>query len=104
MREGLKDDISKVVEGELAAAIENFPMYHSAHEGYAVLKEEVEEAEQELEVIKARLTNLWSCTKMNVVPKETINDLAKFAQLLACEATQIAAVAQKFVKSSEGWK
>ena len=39
--------------------------YASLHEGYAVLLEEVEETESELERVKEELSELWSCIKQN---------------------------------------
>lgn len=104
MRQGLQDDISKVIKSELAAAIKDFPLYHSAHEGYAVLKEEVEEATADLNVAVEHFEMAWECIKANTNPVCLITELGRYAQLLACEAVQMAAVAQKFVKSSEGWK
>jgi hypothetical protein len=38
--EAIADDVVK----ELQRAMQKFPKFHSAHEGYAILKEEIEEA------------------------------------------------------------
>ena len=38
-------NVRQLVDVELAAANERFPQFHSQHEGWAVLKEEAEEAE-----------------------------------------------------------
>ena len=41
------NDVRLLVKKELAAANQNFPMFHSAHEGWAVIREEMSEAEAE---------------------------------------------------------
>ena len=44
--------IRNLVEIELSAANERFPQFHSAHEGYAVILEEVEECEGEFDAMQ----------------------------------------------------
>ena len=39
----IENDVRALVDKELDAANERFPQFHSAHEGYAVILEEVEE-------------------------------------------------------------
>lgn len=41
----IENDVRALVDKELTAANERFPQFHSAHEGYAVILEEVEECE-----------------------------------------------------------
>lgn len=60
---------------EAERAMANWPQFNSAHEGYAVLKEEVDE--------------LWDQVKIN----QKRRDLAK----IRSEAIQIAAMALRFV-------
>jgi hypothetical protein len=36
----IKDDVIALVHKELESANKKFPLFHSAHEGYIVLKEE----------------------------------------------------------------
>lgn len=76
-------------------------MFQSDHEGYAVLKEEVEEAETDLMDIKDILSVLWRYIKRNVeVPKKQQAELVKMCAIeLAVEAIQVAAMAQKFMDS-----
>lgn len=59
---------------ECKQAMKNWPPFHSAHEGFAVLKEEVDE--------------LWECVKL----KPSKRDVAAMKQ----EAIQIAAMALRF--------
>lgn len=60
---------------ELSAAMRKFPPFNSAHEGFSVLKEEVDE--------------LWD----EVKAKQGARDLAKMRK----EAIQVAAMAMRFV-------
>ena len=48
-------NVRQLVDVELAAANERFPQFHSQHEGWAVLKEEAEEAEEEVSKMKLLL-------------------------------------------------
>lgn len=74
----LREQVRKVIEqarGEVFQASQNWPPFNSAHEGYAVLLEEVEE--------------LWEQVKIN----QTKRDLDKMRK----EAIQVAAMAIRFV-------
>lgn len=62
------------VHGEVTEASKNWPPSHNAHEGYAVLLEEVDE--------------LWDCVKT----KQKHRDLVK----MRAEAIQVAAMAVRF--------
>lgn len=101
------DKTAKIIEtainSEKENAIENYgPTYNSDHEGYAVLKEEIEEADCDLKYIQDRLCDLWNGIKINDYPKykqESIKSIVKEAKNLAMEACQIAAVGQKFLES-----
>ena len=76
--------------------------YNSDHEGYAVLMEEIEEADSDLKYIQDKLCDLWKEIKIDDYPnykKETIKRIIKQAKNLAMEACQIAAVGQKFLES-----
>lgn len=78
--------------------------YSSCHEGYAVLKEEVEEAEEALENLQNKLENIWSNIRLNWDSKKDIHEAESAAFTLASEAIQCAAVCRKFLESSKGWK
>ena len=69
------DRIAMDVDIELAFATEKFGSFHSAHEGFSVLKEEVDE--------------LWD----EVKAKQGQRDLNKMRK----EAIQVAAMAMRFV-------
>lgn len=98
----VKGKLPALVEEELAAAMEEHPLFASIHEGYAVTLEEVEEAEYELKCIRNALSWLWS-GGVRHDNKETAASAAcaiKEAAIdLAAEAIQVAAMAQKLQAS-----
>lgn len=78
--------------------------YNSLHEGYAVLKEEVEEAGEEWDNVNRGLTILWEKIRKPELwsDHELITELKatkKNAEQLALEAVQVAAVCNKILNS-----
>ena len=72
-----KQDAIKLVLDELELALNNFPLFNSSHEGYAVIKEELDE--------------LWDEIKNNKHPNSKRNQKD--------EAKQVAAMGIKFLIS-----
>ena len=100
----VKEDVEKLVQKELESANQRFPMFRSDHEGAAVLCEEIQEAEYEFECIKDRFKDLWESVKHNLSSEwitETNVVIMNRAVNLACEAIQVAAMAQKFIDSKK---
>ncbi len=100
----VKDKLIALVGEELEAANAIYPPFSSMHEGYAVMLEEVEEVENELEVLKNGLKNLWSFTKWDDVALgcESAEGAERRAVNLAAEAIQVAAMARKFQAIGKG--
>ena len=93
----IKSDVEKLVQKELESANRRFPMFHSDHEGAAVIFEEIQEAENELKNVQEYFKALWESVKQNV-DAEWCGESIKIASVnLACEAIQVAAMAQKFI-------
>lgn len=67
-------DLMNKIQSEVKQAVSNWPSFNSAHEGFAVLKEEVDE--------------LWECVRT----KQKDRDLEKMKK----EAIQVAAMAVRF--------
>lgn len=98
----VKQDVEKLVQKELESANQRFPMFHSDHEGAAVIFEEIEECKQEIENLEIQFEVLWSYVKAdNKISVITSKRLKLAAANLACEAIQVAAMAQKFMDSQK---
>ena len=100
----IKSDAENLVQKELESANQRFPMFRSDHEGAAVICEEIQEAEYEFECVKDRFQELWRSVKCNMTSEwiSKINTvIVNRAQNLACEAIQVAAMAQKFIDSQK---
>ena len=99
----VENQVRELVKVELAAAHETFPPFHSAHEGWAVLKEEVEELETEAEMAASTLTEAWVFIKDNdKAAKGEIKWAWQYAINAACESIQVAAMCQKFLDMEGG--
>ena len=93
-----KSLIQEAIETELENARKQWgPQYNSEHEAYAVLKEEVEEAADDLTIISEDLGFLWNAVKGNSDKpySAALKHIQQTALELAIEAVQIAAVAKK---------
>ena len=79
--------------------------YSSNHEAYAVLMEEVEEAETDMNVINSNLHSLWEKVKSNFESVDRIDTTTELismqinAKEMAKECVQIAAVCEKFMNT-----
>jgi hypothetical protein len=98
MIEPLLKAIEPLVVEELARANEQFPQFHSPHEGWAVICEEVEEATMDM----VKIDSLNQALKREVFcdneedANKQIEDMRKLAVALAAEAIQVAAMCDKY--------
>ena len=90
--------IPALVAEELEAANMQHVAFHSPHEGYAVLLEEVEETHAELIDMELAMRDIWGAIKI-----DNEADCRNYARIvehkairLAAEAIQVAAMARKF--------
>ena len=95
----LVSEVKAMVTVELINANKDFPMFRSTHEGYAIIKEEVEEAEIEMKSVKCNLEYSWELIKNNVSALGLVKQMQNKATLLAAESIQTAAMCQKFIDS-----
>ena len=72
-----RNDVMQMIDKELDSANNKYPAFHSTHEGFAVLKEEVDELWDEIKVSKSTNAN----------------------RLMINEAIQVAAMAIKFTEN-----
>lgn len=90
-------DVADLVEKEYKGAKKKHGPMASLHEGYAVLLEELEEAETELDNARQDMARMW----FNVTKDISEGALAAVADIhhdairAACEAIQVAAVCKR---------
>ena len=102
--EKAEESIYQAIAYELQNIVKNHgAVYASEHEAYAVLKEEIEEAADDLEQINKDLAYLWALIKNNHINKGggTISEARDYAAMLAQEAVQVAAVCERFMATIE---
>lgn len=68
--------------------------YHSLYEGYAILKEEVEEASVCVDSIKSLLDSIWDRIKKNLMTKDTYIAKQLIDRMLVVSADEIKELAQ----------
>ena len=94
----VENQVRELVKVELDAANERFPQFHSQHEGYAVLLEEVDELGDEVDAIEGHMRDQWSNIRANEASLYAIKSIESRAVRAACEAIQVAAMCQKFLE------
>lgn len=98
----VESDVEKLVQKELESANQRFPMFRSDHEGAAVIFEEIEEAREEMKSLEGQFGVLWSNVKLDRKISGNIAEyIHKYSIRIACEAIQVAAMAQKFIDSQK---
>lgn len=96
-----KSYVKQAIEAETIAAVNNYgEKYNSAHEGYAVLKEKVDEARDEMIEVKNGLYNMWCKIRLDSSRKKEVESIREHAEKLALEAVQICAVCEKILKDN----
>ena len=94
----VENDIRALVDKELAAANERFPQFHSQHEGYAVIQEEVDELKEDMDRINCRIASLRARVRFNNSCEELASRIFDDAVNAAVEAIQVAAMCKKFLE------
>ena len=94
-------DVEKLVEKELESANERFPQFHSEHEGWAVMQEEAEELREECDSIEMAMEQLWHRIRDGIPTAQHVALVGQYAEAAACEAVQVAAMAQKYLDMLE---
>ena len=93
------DKLPALVAKELEAANAEFPPFQSLHEGYAVMLEEVEETREALLEVELRMENMWKDIRNDHIylVESYAADISNYAQFVAAEAIQVAAMAKKML-------
>lgn len=97
------ESINQAVCYELQNIVKNHgAVYHSGHEGYAILKEEYEEAIDALHGLDKQLSVIWANIKANLDCRNAVAETRDWALALCEEAVQCAAVSEKFLETLNG--
>ena len=94
----VENQVRELVKAELDAANKQFPQFHSQHEGYAVIQEEVDELKEDTNRINGRTACLWDMVRFNNSCEELVSRIYDDAINAACEAIQVAAMCKKFLE------
>lgn len=99
--ENLIKDVSELVDAEYNRASQQYGRFHSGdHESIAVLAEEAEEANEEMQKVMEHLEQFWELVKQDAADQNKqilLKHIYTDAVLVACEAIQVAAMAFKGV-------
>ena len=100
IKQETKDLIEQAVKIEYENACSYGKVYNSEHEAWAVIKEELEEAEEELDFSKDYMTMIWNLIKLNKKDKDFfLDNLERHARNMVAEGCQVLACIQKFKKT-----
>ena len=99
----LKEQVTRLVDFELEMANkEHGERFNSAHEAYAVMKEEYEESKEALIDVSTLLNEcFWTSCRYNENCVDIAEDIRNEAIKAACECIQVAAMAQKYINGEE---
>ena len=93
-----RNKILELINEELNDANEHYPLFHSDHEAYSILKEEVEEAHDLIDEIESFMRLMWN-NGVRANNHTTVENgkeaVFTYAVHLIQEAIQIAAMAKK---------
>ncbi len=99
--------IQALADEELKEANEKNPLFHSDHEAYAVIMEELEETEENVKAMGYCIQGMWNYVKRDKKPRKSVENLKNFALNTAAEAIQVAAMCDKFLMTKDtylyGW-
>lgn len=97
--------IQDLIQAEYLNAVVNFgERYNSLHEGYAVLLEEVEEANEDMIKIKYSLEDFWKWIKQDtkINPKDIDIVIEEYLKYCISELAQVGAVLMKIKNTLKG--
>lgn len=93
MTDNMKIEI--LIAEELVKANKLHPPFHSQHEAYAVIQEELEELQEEVAECYKQLEEIWMNVRTDDSIRHQVKMLRKHAVFAAQEAIQVAAMCYK---------
>ena len=98
----IEKNIDELVFKELNSANTKFPLFSSAHHGYAVIKEEIEEVMDGMNLLLEVFANAWAGIKKDEPVFEQMKIIREVAKNVAIESIQVAVMCDKFNLSLAG--
>lgn len=100
----LRAEVENAAQAELNRANEKFPLFNSRHEGYAVVLEELEEAQEAMKEVESSIGVLWDGVRGKEIACFLVEDtkpMAIYHQAVdaACKMVQVAAMLMKYEMS-----
>ena len=92
--------IEKLVEQELREANKKYPLFHSSHEAFGVLMEEIDELSDDVIDIKVKLDEMWNYVREDVNIYGKAWQIHRIAISAVQEAIQVAAMFEKIKMSN----
>ena len=94
---------SEMIDAALKQANETYPLFHSLHEGYGVMKEEVEEAADDFDTMVYWYNDYWAATKADDFERarRAAEQTKHIARKVIAETAQVGAMAAKIIQSME---
>lgn len=103
--EEAKKEVEKAIAAEVINAESYGTTYASEHEAYAVIKEELEEAQTVLDQASKHLEYYWEKIKLGHFSEEALKNnivhIHQYAQGAALEAIQVCACCEKYLKNKK---
>lgn len=93
----MKNSVKYLAAAELNRANELHPAFASAHEGWAVLLEEIRELSSETHAIEEMHQLVFADVMQDRSARDGISCVYETAIRAACEAIQVAAMAKKYI-------
>lgn len=95
----MKSPIEEAIRHELdVAKSKHGETFHSVHEAYAVLLEEIQETDEEMQRVKEYADAAWLRVRTDGPPEIWVERMQKHAKQMAMEAAQVAAVCRKWME------
>lgn len=94
-----KEDVKQLFMDELSKANKNNALFHSTHEGFAVLYEEYEEMTEQVNLVKMAIEQMWGDVRRNQNKRLAINTncLQSAVTDTIREAVQLGAMCEKLL-------
>ena len=96
----LSEGVYALADKEFEDACKVYPLFHSPHEAAAVIREEFEEAQEDMQAMEIRFDKLWLNVREDA-KNEKIDTLRLMmaAKNCACECIQVMAMCRKEMES-----